>query len=262
MKVKLLVSAIAVGLSCATLPAFSTDTATIHQTGSNGSAGVNQTGNTGENTATIDQGPGDANQAFIDQRDIIVAIAGTPGSTVTLSQTGNDNFANVDTFRDGPYPVDARVTQNGDSLRSFVTINDSNSATTTVDQGGSVNSAFTGQLGVRNASLRITQSNTGNAAFATQISGSGLNAHISMTGNGNLAVLGQLGDAVDAFTQQTGDNNSLNITQEGRGLLDSASITQATSFNAANITQIGIGFNASIVQDTGNGNFAAINQHY
>lgn len=262
MKAKLLVLAVAAGLSCAAVPAFATDTATIHQTGTNGSATVNQTGNTGENTATIDQGPGDANNASIDQRDI-VASAGVPGSTAALSQTGNNNVGSIHTFRDGPGLVAGKVTQNGDFLAAFVTINDSANATTVVDQTGSSNLSASGQLdGVRNASIQVTQRNTYNSAFIGQLSGSDQSANVLMTGNGNVAVLEQSGIALDARTEQSGDNNTLNITQMGTGLLDSASITQVTSFNAANITQVGSGLNASIVQDTGNGNSAAINQHF
>lgn len=261
MKPTLLVIALSAGLSWATVPAFATDTATIHQSGTNGSAGVNQTGNTGENAATINQGPGDANSAFIDQRDTAVS-AGDPGATATLNQAGNNNLANINMFRNGPGPTDAALTQNGDGHTAFLTINDSARVSTTVDQSGNGNSASAGQLAVQDGSITVTQQSAGNAAYVGQHDGSLMAATVSMTGNNNIAVLDQSGTMVVAYTSQTGDDNSLSITQVGTGALDSASIVQATNGNTADISQNGSGFTASIVQDTGDNNSASINQHF
>lgn len=261
MKPTLLVIAMAAGLSWTTIAAFAADTATIYQTGTRGAAGVNQVGNSGENAATINQGPGDANLAFVDQRDMAVN-AGDQGATATISQAGNNNSANVNMFRDGPGQVNAALAQNGDGHTAFATINDSAGATTTIDQSGSGNAASTGQLSVQDASILVVQESAGNSAFVSQHDGASLSANVLMTGSDNVAVLDQSGVMVAASTSQSGNGNYLSITQVGTGPLDSASIVQATNINAATITQVGGGFTASIVQDTGDNNSASINQHF
>lgn len=261
MRSELRAIALAVCLAYCAAPAFATDTARIQQSASNGSATINQVGNTGNADSVITQSGGDGNTAAIDQSGIaesdLAAIA-----TAWIEQAGSGNSARIS--QTGSDMQDAYISQTGDRNRATLTTHAGRAPAGIVQSGNDNGADLT--FDTSRSGLGLAQTGDGNYARLSEHDGAFFTVSATMNGNGNSAYIDVTGDGCIAETLQSGDYNELYVTQDNIGFVagseNIASITQSTSFNVANLTQIGNSLNATIVQDTGNHNVANINQHF
>lgn len=253
--------ALAVCLACCAAPAFATDTATIQQSGTNGSATINQVGNTGNADSVITQSGGDGNVASIDQSGIVqsdlAAIA-----TARIEQAGSGNSALI--RQNGSDMQDAFISQTGERNRATLTAHAGRAPADIVQAGNDNGADLT--FDTSRSGLGVAQTGNGNYARLSEHDGAFFTVLATMNGNGNSAYIDVTGVGCIAQTLQSGDYNELHVTQDNNGFLagtdNTATITQSTSFNFASITQVGSSLTATIVQDTGNHNTATINQHF
>lgn len=261
MRSELRAIALAVCLAYCAGPAFATDTATIQQSGSNGSATINQVGNTGNADSVITQSGGDGNAALIDQSGIeqsdLAAIA-----RARIDQVGSGNSARIS--QSGSDLQDASISQSGNRNRATLDAQAGRAVAGIVQAGDDNGADLT--FHTSRSGLSVSQSGNNNYARLSEHDGGFFTVQATMNGNGNAAYIDVTGVGCIAETLQSGDFNELHVTQDNNGFLagsdNTVNITQSTSFNLANVTQIGSGLTATIVQNTGNHNVANINQHF
>jgi hypothetical protein len=261
MKPKLYALALAAGLACALAPAFAQDTSTITQLGTNGIAKIDQVGNFGTNDATITQNSGDANMATIRQTGLGSSTIPTSADATIIQGGGNTNFGFIDQHDSGR--VSADIVQDGGNNQSTIVQANSDRAAISNTQTGLSNAAMFTQSNVFEGGISYDQTGDGNLVTVIQHDGGFLTANGTQTGTGNNAYIDQTGTRAIVETRQEGIANRLTVAQEGGGGDNSnISITQTTNFNVANVTQVGSGFTATVVQNVGDGNTATINQHF
>lgn len=261
MKPQLYAIALAAGLGCAVAPAFSQDTSTITQLGTNGTAQIEQIGNFGTNAATIAQNSGDANTAGISQTGLGSSTIPTSADATITQGGGNAKFASIDQHDSGR--VSANIVQDGDSDQSMIIQVNSDRVAISNTQTGINNVASLTQWNLYEGGISFDQAGDGNLATVMQHDGAYLTANGTQAGTGNIAYIDQAGTRAVVETRQEGYANRLTVAQEGGGGdFSNISITQTSNLNVANVTQAGSGFTATVVQNVGDGNTATINQHF
>lgn len=266
MKLKLLTMTLAAGLAYVAAPAFAQDgaqgasLARITQQGSNGIATINQLDNFSGHIAEILQISGDANQAVINQSQLGAPGAFTATSARITQGGGNLNVAYLDLHVDGN--AAARIVQDGSGNQSSVTIANGTLVGASNTQAGTDNVGLVNQRGGFRTDASLDQVGNGNYGSIYQRSASLSTVAAAQAGDLNTAYIEQFGVG-EVETHQTGNQNTLNVLQEG-GLIqiNTVSITQASNRNTANVVQNGDGFTAVIVQSGGDGNTATINQRF
>ncbi len=253
--------ALAACLVCCAASAFAAETATIQQTGSNGNATINQMENAGNVESVIAQSGGSGNAAVITQLAIIDTDMAA-AAQASIAQHGSGNSALLS--QSGTDMQGASISQTGNDNRATLTAF-SGRASVGIIQSGNANGADV-TFDTSRSGLAVLQSGNNNYARVSEHNGAFFEVSASMNGNSNSAYIDVSGGWGIVTANQTGDHNELHITQNTQDAMgfenNTATITQATSFNFASIAQVGAGMTATIVQDTGNHNTASINQHF
>lgn len=225
----------------------------------------------GSNDATVSQ-DGSENEALISHR-------GTFNSEATITQAGMDNEAAIRDGGQGTGPnsgTSSSIFQSGnDNYASIDQYGDGNSASSWV--AGSDNEVFQTQSSASNSQrVEITGDNntysvdqevgTGNKLYVnSRGTGPGGNTSFAydseftatQSGSSNL-VSGSMGGVNNSLTiTQLGDNNSVS---GGQGLWDAAGFTIEGSNNVGTIDQLSNGNNA-VMSIAGNGNTSTITQN-
>jgi hypothetical protein len=231
--------------------------ALVVQNGAGNNAGITQDGTIGQAgpvEARITQ-IGNANTATITQ-EIVTA------STATVDQTGTGNVAVLEQSA-----ADARLatTQNGTGNRVTVVQLGGPFGGPDVTQNGDGNTA---SVNVTNAGggsgPLIVQTGTANSVTAVQTDVFDSPARITQLGSGNRADTAQTGQFQTIDLTQNGSNNLASVTQVGDifgGLPgNSTLINQVGNSNTAIVRQVGEGYVANVSQ-IGSGNYTNIYQH-
>lgn len=289
MKHEIHAVALALALACAAAPAFAGDDAKIAQGGSTSTAAITQSANSGNISASISQGiqgPGAGNIASIvqdlvssdtfativqggDNNEAHITQRESEFTGATVSQAGNNNFAAINQLND--HISFGEITQAGDGNRASISHNAGIFTTGRVTQTGNANFASLTQDSTVRVTAVVTQQGDANAAYVTQADYTDSPSPLALTqiGNGNVAVIRQSGllqglratvngdnnrtnieqqvGEADVQTDQFGHDNVVNVTQIGSPV---AVISQAGSFNTANVWQQGADLSASIMQST------------
>lgn len=252
------------------------DTATIAQDGSRSIATIIQAENSGAPTATINQGPGTANVAILEQRATFM------GAEASISQASSHQFARVtQVASDGPR---ATIEQGGGSGNAATVLQqDAIGPTTILRQSGYRNTADLTQLGGRGYRTDVRQVGNDNRAIVSEreVDGSFSSASVVQEGSHNLARLDLTGAEANVIQRGTGnkasivqaDGGTATIIQDGNGnaawidgLGSVNTIQQGGTLDKARISQSGFGgFGATILQNLSNpgvGNIATIIQRH
>lgn len=247
-------------LACSATSAVAADTATIRQTGTAGTANIDQVGNIGNAIATITQGGGANNLAHIAQSGIGQSDLAAAASA-TIDQAGSDNVGRIDTT--GLDLQDINIVQAGNGNLASIAAQTGKAGAASL-QTGNGNLADL-SFNVSESGLGVTQTGNGNYARMNLGDGGFISVSATMTGDFNSANMDVSGVFGTVTTTQNGHDNAVNVLQQtdpASPFGNTIEITQNTSFNLANVSQIGAGFTATVVQDTGNGNTASVNQHF
>lgn len=252
-----LVPALAFAFAASSACAQIQSIADIEQHGSGDAATIDQTGNTGNATATIRQ-DGDGNVGSISETVLYTDLAAHAGTQI--DQAGSGNVARIDQLSTDMMGVG--VMQQGNGNQVTFTVHSGRSGAGSVQIGdGNVGELF---FDTSRAGLSLLQTGNNNYGRVTMHDGGFLSVYATMTGDANAAYIDQSGLFNDVLTSQTGQYNELHVTQQDESHVggDSITVTQASDFNYASVAQSGSGLTATVTQDTGNGNSASVNQHF
>lgn len=252
-----IVPAAALALAASTACAQTAVTASIEQHGSGDAAAIDQPGNTGNAAAAIRQ-DGDANTATIRQSTLFTDLAA--GAEASIEQAGSGNVASID--QTGSDMQGGSASQVGNGNRSTLVQHSGRAGAGSVQTGdGNVAELM---FDTSRSGLSLVQTGNNNYGRVTMHDGSFMSVYATMTGESNLADIDQSGGQSDILTDQSGQYNALRVTQQDESFRggNEVVVTQASDFNDARVVQFGSNFTATVVQDTGNGNSATVDQHF
>ena len=224
-------------------PAFASDAddiANIVQTGSNGTATIDQTESPGhQNIAQVSQRAGSLNEAAH------ITQSGNGNNNATVIMTGDNDIGNLSQLG---YMDTAMIMLSGSSHNSSTIFQDAttDSNEANIHESGFSNTTSITQSGQNQQEVISQSGSINNATITQENSSSNNNSTILQTGSFNIAAIDQPGISNTALISQNGLSNTTSIVQNGNS--NYANVDQAGTLKLAQLTQTGNGNSAVMIQ--------------